>query len=248
MQTARLALLIAGLLWPVAGSLAQDEKPKEDKPAEKKPAPSKEIVFKGTLTSLEQEIAHEVELKKDQAYSITIESRGFFTSVRILDQDGKIVLSSLPKQSFNAPDDGVFRFLISSPGGSSGQYVLTVRPTNLSKVKPGEILTVGAAGLEVEAMLVKGDPPDKLRKYPCKNYDVKMSANKTYTIDLSSRQFDAYLRLLDPEGKQVAQDDDTGGDNNARISYRPPSDGIYRIVATTFNTRLGLFVLKIREE
>jgi hypothetical protein len=142
----------------------------------------------------------------------------------------------------------MFRLLVSSPGGSSGQYVLSVRPINFTQVQSGEVLAVGPEGLNVEAVLSREDPLDKVRKKHCRIYDVKMNGGKTYVIDLMSKQFDAFLRLEDAAGKQLAQDDDSGGGNDARIRFKAPASGVYRIIATSFNLETGLFLLKVREE
>jgi peroxiredoxin len=61
-----------------------------------------------------------------------------------------------------------------------------------------------------------------------------MKAGTRYTIDLTAKGIDAYLRLLDPKGKQLDEDDDSGGDLNSRIVFNCPADGDYRIVCTTF--------------
>lgn len=138
---------------------------------------------------------------------------------------------------------------VTSPGGSSGQYVMTIRPAKLTRTKAGEVLAIGPEGINVEAILSKDDPLDSARKKShCRLYDVKMTKGNTYVIDMISKQFDSYLRLEDSAGKQVAQDDDSGGGNNARIRFKTPSDGVYRVVATSFDTATGLFMLKVREE
>src|ERR1043165_3832355 len=65
---------------------------------------------------------------------------------------------------------------------------------------------------------------------------------------MQSTEFDPYLRLVDPKGVQVAEDDDSGGSLNAQISYKAEDTGTFRIIATGFgnNTR-GKFTLTIRE-
>jgi hypothetical protein len=238
-------LLAVTLLLQPALLLGQDKKePVREKP----PVAPKEVVFKGTLTGLEQEITHVVPLQKDQAYIITTDSRGFITQIQIEDEQGNKLAPPAGSVSYKAPHDGPFRLLVSSPGGSSGQYVVSVRPVNLTKTAVGEVLAVGAEGLSVEAVLTKQDPLDKVRKKHCRPYDVRMSGGKTYVIDLISKQFDAFLRLEDAAGKQLAQDDDSGGANNARIRFKAPSDGVYRIIATSFGMETGLFQLKVKEE
>jgi serine protease Do len=55
------------------------------------------------------------------------------------------------------------------------------------------------------------------------------------------------LRLLDKAGRQLAEDDDGGGDLNARIIHSIDKDGDYQIVVTSFDGQVGKFSLKVRE-
>lgn len=60
----------------------------------------------------------------------------------------------------------------------------------------------------------------------------------TITLISSNSGVDPYLRLLDEDGDVVAQDDDSAGSLNARItSFELPANGEYTIVATTLNGR-----------
>ena len=73
-----------------------------------------------------------------------------------------------------------------------------------------------------------------------------MKAGQGYTIDLIS-QWDNFLRLEDAQGKQLAQDDDSGGFPNARIVFTAPQDGWYRIIVTSFSQGAsGSYTLKVR--
>jgi hypothetical protein len=83
--------------------------------------------------------------------------------------------------------------------------------------------------------LTKKDALDTVRKdCRAKVHLIAMKAGKTYTIDMKSRQFDCYLRLESPEGTRLAEDDDSGGNLDARLSFTPQQDGMYRIIATTY--------------
>jgi hypothetical protein len=107
--------------------------------------------------------------------------------------------------------------------------------------------TVKSAGgklvLEENGVLTDQDAKDKIRDDMAKRkvtkacvfklHTIKMVPGSTYTIDLQSIDFDAYLRLEDPSGKQVAEDDDGAGSLNSRIVYTPQSEGEYRIIVTT---------------
>src|SRR5437773_1851671 len=92
-----------------------------------------------------------------------------------------------------------------------------------------------AKGLHVEDALTNDLPTDTVR--PGRHHRVhtfRMEAGATYTIDLVGRGFDAYLRLEDASGKGLAEDDDSGRNQNSRIVFTAPSTETYRLIATTF--------------
>jgi serine/threonine protein kinase len=77
----------------------------------------------------------------------------------------------------------------------------------------------------------------------------KLVAGRTYVIDLESDAFDAFLRLEDPAGKLLAENDDISPTNqNSRLVFTPKADGSYRIVATSFQEAgTGPYTLRVRE-
>lgn len=95
--------------------------------------------------------------------------------------------------------------------------------------------------------LTKDDPADAQRKGPSQVHAVKLKEGKAYTIDMVGINFDSYLRLLDPKGNQIAEDDDSGGDLHARIIFNCPKDGDYKIVTTTFGADgMGDYTLTVK--
>jgi hypothetical protein len=99
-------------------------------------------------------------------------------------------------------------------------------------------------GLKVEGKLSPDDPKDKvLTKSPHQVHTMKMKEGQTYQIDLMSRAFDAYLRVEDESGKQLAADDDSGGNLDSRIYFKVPRDGGYRLIATSFDGKAGPYTL-----
>jgi predicted Zn finger-like uncharacterized protein len=70
-----------------------------------------------------------------------------------------------------------------------------------------------------------------------KHYDVKLQADVTYIIEMKQgmkTNMNPFLFLLDSAGKEVlAKDDDSGGNKNAKITFKAPHDGVYRVIATT---------------
>jgi hypothetical protein len=95
-------------------------------------------------------------------------------------------------------------------------------------------------------------PNDAIRDgKPHKPFQIRFQQGRTYVIDLQSGEMDSYLRLYDPNGQQVAFDDDSGGFPNARIRYTAAQGGDYVIGATVFGgvpPGGAAFTLTVREE
>lgn len=101
--------------------------------------------------------------------------------------------------------------------------------------------------IKIEGKLSQDDPKDTRRNTPCKVHVAKLKAGRVYVLDMVSTQFDSYLRLEDKGGTQLAEDDDGGGNLNARITFTCSADGDYRIIATSFNQGVGDYTLTIRQ-
>jgi hypothetical protein len=104
--------------------------------------------------------------------------------------------------------------------------------------KGGGVVASGPTILDKRETLTQQDPKVAQGK-PAKVYKVKLEAGKEYVIDMKSApgkaamlKHDPYLILLDPQGKQVGQDDDSGGNFDAQIVHRPATAGEYTIQAT----------------
>ena len=111
------------------------------------------------------------------------------------------------------------------------------------------------AVLEAKSQLTKDDgqynPPAGTfggpQNTPFKDYKVQLKANQMYVIDMvrTKMDIDPYL-FLEADGKVIRQDDDSGGDLNARIIFAPEKDAEYRVIATTLRPAYGDFTLTIR--
>src|SRR5262249_61673489 len=103
--------------------------------------------------------------------------------------------------------------------------------------------------LVFRGVLTAKDPLDRvLKQSRHKVHEVKLEVGKFYAIDLESAAFDAYLRLEDAAGKQLAEDDDSGGGTNARLLFRPAHSGAYRVIVTAFprGSGTGAYTLTVR--
>jgi WD40 repeat protein len=106
-----------------------------------------------------------------------------------------------------------------------------------------------SGAVQIKDKLTATDPRDRLRRQSaCKAYTVKLLAGHSYCIDMTSDQLDSYLRLEDSQGNELAHDDDSGGNRNARLFFTPPKEGVYRILGTSYKAASGAFTLTIRDE
>ena len=102
--------------------------------------------------------------------------------------------------------------------------------------------------LKVAGKLTADDPADtEFKQSKQKVHTVKFDAGKLVRIDVSSDDFDTFLRLLDDDGKILAEDDDSGGGLNSRIVYKISKAGTYKLVVTSFDRKLGAYNLVVVE-
>jgi serine protease Do len=105
----------------------------------------------------------------------------------------------------------------------------------------------GKVVFEKNGRLSEKDPKDKFRSGPRKVYTLKMTPGALYTIDMSSSSFDSYLRLEDSTGKELARDNDSAGNLDARIVFRPEKEDAYHLIATSAKpAQNGSFTLTVR--
>lgn len=77
---------------------------------------------------------------------------------------------------------------------------------------------------------------------------VQATAGQRIVVELRSRQFDAYLQLLDPWGNKLAEDDDGAGSGDARITFQAREAGRYQVVVNNFGDTpaTGRYTLSLR--
>jgi tetratricopeptide (TPR) repeat protein len=134
--------------------------------------------------------------------------------------------------------------------------------SNVQKVAKAALIQLRAdkvvTNFRVEGVLTKDDPFDTVR---VKSHRVlhacRMKAGQVYTIDVLSdaatvgngKNWDNFLRLENAQGVQLDQDDDSGGQLNARIVFRAPEDGWYRIIVTSYVAGVsGDYILAVRQQ
>ena len=145
-------------------------------------------------------------------------------------------------QVYRSPKCGYSVWLPGLPTATSVPTKGTVTIPEQTKADPKGMIHQIGNGLKLDGE-VKLDAPRIV-------YQVEFQAGKTYQIDMKgrdSKKLDPYLTLLDAEGNILAEDDDSGGDLNARIFHEARETTIYQVVASSFVKGTGPFSLDIAE-
>ena len=194
-----------------------------------------------------------VDCKKGRNYKIDMASKEIDSYLRLEDASGKELAKDDDsgglvdaRISFSCRADGVYRVVCTTFAGGTGAFTLTVQESASAKT---EELTLTNGTARVEAELTAADATDAARtRSVCRIYAIKLAKGKSYRIDMLSKDVDSYLRLEDSAGKELAKDDDGGGDRNARIQFDCFASGEFRIIATTYHGGVGGFILSVQEK
>jgi hypothetical protein len=127
--------------------------------------------------------------------------------------------------------------LVSGYGSAAGDKKLTPAVGKI-ELKEGKGV--------IKGKLATTDPKDASRQECyCKIYTIKLEAGMTYQFGCVS-DWDNWLRIEDAKGKQLAEDDDSGGGTNAQIVFECKTTGEYRVIVTSFeNADTGDFTVNV---
>lgn len=115
----------------------------------------------------------------------------------------------------------------------------------------------GKAIFSTTGNLTINDPKDRIRKdMHSKVHVANLTAGQTVVIDLESGDgtaaqgfFDTWLRLEDPSGQVLADNDDGGTGLNSRMEFTVPNGGAYRLVVTSYRAgATGPYTLTVRQK
>jgi len=252
--TLAIVVLASLILVPQAGYSQGKKKAGKDKEAAFKP-----VEINGVLDDKDvndPKLNHPskkftVKLVKDKTYVIDMISEDFDAYLRLLDKGGAQLAEDDDSGGnqdarifYTAKETGDHQIVATTFDGGLGKFTLKVAEFNLKgEAKARDI----GDGIEIKGQIANTDKSvlNKLGKI----YSVNLKAGQTYTIDMASGTIDSYLYLFDSKGNKVAEDDDSGGNQDARIVFRAEADGVYHILATSFeNDETGEFSLNIRKK
>jgi hypothetical protein len=132
------------------------------------------------------------------------------------------------------PETGEYGVVVYTDPGMEGRYGLQItRDRTRYFVDTAGVLTNENATLDVD------DSPFSTAQF-------SGGRGQTVHINLSSPDFDPYVFLVDADGDVVAEDDNSGGNFNARIETELPNDGTYYVIVNSRNaTGRGRYRLTI---
>jgi hypothetical protein len=183
--------------------------------------------------------------------TVELRSNEFAAAVLLFDAGKRLVQSAVPQQ-FNQPA----RLVTSVAPGEywigaahaellAGNYQLQTR---FEPIRP----------CALETLPVDGGLSSALRSNDCryldriplstdvtliKPYTVTLEKRGVLTVDMTSAQVDSYLWIFDSQNRVIAEDDNSGGGRNARVSVQL-DPGAYAVFANTAAVETGSFEIK----
>lgn len=219
----------------------------------------------GTLTTDNLSARYVLSGNRGDQLTISLVSSDFDGYLTLLDPDGDELASDDDSGSGNdpliedvtLPVSGQYVIVVDSYNQlATGDYTLTIEgipapvtptPTPGPTGTPTPVIEVPTTPEAIEI----GDTVERALSASADAYPFAFSgtAGQTVTITLSSSDFDAYLVLEDESGDQLAVDDDSAGNLNARISeFTLPADGTYIIQAGSYGSGVaGSFTLTLED-
>jgi S1-C subfamily serine protease len=126
--------------------------------------------------------------------------------------------------------DRVQPFLTAVRQGRGSRVSTRSQPTTTSDRNPQRISLNGVA---IAGSLNRGDNILPVDNSFFDVYAFEGRAGQRVVIEMASADLDPYLILLAPNGSELAQDDDGGGQSNARIVTTLPQSGTYVLLANS---------------
>jgi WD40 repeat protein len=187
-------------------------------------------------TYLETNSVNQVAFSPDENYIATVGGDG---TAHLWDRQGK-ELSSIVGVTSLVSDPQLDRIAVISGDGSVRLLTWDQMAQFQTEVlRPRE---TGRLTQQSEVYTHEGGTKTFAARYPLEG-----KAGQTIEVSLESQAFDAYVYLLDGQGKVLTQDDDGGSSNNSQLVYQLPADGTYQIVATSFEEgTIGDYGIEVR--
>jgi Tol biopolymer transport system component/heme/copper-type cytochrome/quinol oxidase subunit 2 len=172
-----------------------------------------------------------VSLTAGQTLTVNMRSNNFDTYLYLLDANGREIAynddggtdtNSLLTYTANAAGTYYIR-AYSYVGNGSGNFSL-------------DVTIGGSTGSIIGTRQLQNDQSvnDSLNVSEYIDYTLSLSTSQRVTVSLVSNDFDTYLSVYDPSGREVGRDDDGGSGTNSTLEFIANSSGDYTIRVSSF--------------
>ncbi len=179
----------------------------------------------------------------------TDDDSGGGLNARIIQTLGYTGLYQIVANTNRANQYGAFTLQLQAVGGGGAapaQPVVTpIGPQPVGGSPSAGV--VGTIGLNQQAQNTLTAGAARYDGKPFQAYSFQCAAGQAFQMDVIS-DWDNYAMVFDPSGNQVAHDDDSGGNLNARIQYTCPMNGTYLLAVSTYSatTTTGAYTLRVQ--
>ena len=159
--------------------------------------------------------------------------------------------------TFVPPATGNYRiYANSSAQAELGEYKLTLTRGRAAAAADtvcrgfGRVAGLIEVGQTTTGNLTSDDPELSSDSTYYQRWVLPVRANQSFTVDLVSDDFDAYVWLTRGRGDKIIDNDDGGGGCNARLVYTAPDDHPLRVVVNTASRprrQTGRFTLRVTD-
>ncbi len=198
--------------------------------------------YEGSLTQMSPRledgsayVQHSIDLEAGQQVDIMLDSYDFDAFLHVRDPNDEIFAvdddsggDTNAHLTMIAPMSGRYTILANSYGPDEyGEYTMHIRRETI-----GDVISV------YRGELAENDPKSFTEfRPPTETLDA--SAGEVYEILLMSAEFDAWLSVEDENGLVIAEDDDSAGSGNSRVTLPVGADATYTLVVKSYDDHSG---------
>lgn len=186
-----------------------------------------------------------IDLEKGEVLLLTLVSEDFDAYLLLYDNDASVVADN-----DDAPGEGVTDSEILFEVPESGRYVVVA--TSLDRGETGDYRLLGETLRFAEPDVRKGKfaagDPQRNGGPPYHKHIIEGQPGRWLSVTMRSEEVDSMLRLIGPDGSEIANNDDWNEDTlDSRIVRRINRKGEYQIIATSVGDEdaTGPFELEI---
>lgn len=186
-------------------------------------------------------------LTEDARIDFVVKSTDFRPLIIVRDEQRRDVLFAVDETGGGVAQGratlgaGTYGVYVVSDGPALGSYQLLAEEVACEEPLPISM------GETVEGTLDEGDCVRSGGAFR-DVWALELDAERTVRVDLESADFDAWVAVIDEEGREVAVDDDSGPGFDASLLVTLPA-GRYRILASSFGPGgVGSYTLMVAEE